>query len=274
VEVISACSRATVILFLDDLQWADEFPLSALEQIMVMPNQGKRFFFVGCYRDDEVTDNHPFKKVIDKASENGVRLTKIQLECMDKNSVNRIVSELLCLSPRLVKSLSEIVYCKTKGNPLFFSRLLMSLNRDGLLNLSLSRRRWVWDEELIQSRQLPDDVASLLSSGISKLSLEVQEALQVLSCFGSIEEKELSILEKNLGLQLLFPLEVAVDEGFVCKNKAKYNFAHDRIQEAVYCLMPLNNRRRDHMRYGVSSVKKAMLSVRGTLFEILCTCVF
>eukprot|EP00804_Cyclotella_cryptica_P009125 CCRYP_003206-RA/>CCRYP_003206-RA protein AED:0.03 eAED:0.03 QI:45/1/1/1/1/0.8/5/1940/965 len=258
VEVISACSKATVTLFLDDLQWADEFSLSALEQIMVMPNRGKGLFVVGCYRDDEVTEDHPFKKVVGKASDNGVRLTEIQLECMDKDTVNRIVSDLLCLSRRLVKSLSEILYCKTKGNPLFFSRLLMSLNRDGLLNLSLSRRRWVWDEELIQSRQLPDDVASFLLSGISKLSVEVQGALQVLSCFGSIEEKESSILERDLGLDLMLPLQEAVTEGFVCKNKVKYNFAHDRIQETVYCSMPLNNRCHDHMKYGTCLIRSSV----------------
>eukprot|EP00804_Cyclotella_cryptica_P019024 CCRYP_014442-RB/>CCRYP_014442-RB protein AED:0.00 eAED:0.00 QI:131/1/1/1/0.66/0.5/4/972/1336 len=258
VEVISACSHVTLTLFLDDLQWADAFSLSVLQQIMIMPDEHKRFFFVGCYRDDQMEDDHPFKKMISRCGDFGVRLTMVYLECMDKDGMNTMISELLCLPRRLVKSLSELVYSKTKGNPLFLSRLLISLNKDGLLNLSLGRRRWVWDEKQIQSKELPDDVASFFSSRVGKLSPEVQAALQVLSCFGSVNTYELSILESGLSLNVVKPLERAVNEGFVSKNGNDYRFSHDKIHEAVYGMVELEARRFQHLNYAISLVKFAL----------------
>lgn len=255
VEVMSDCSNMTLTLFLDDLQWADAFSLSVLQQMIMMPNEDKRFFFLGCYRDDEIDDDHPFKKMLDKFIENGIPLTMIRLDCMTKEKLQRMVSTLLHLSPRLLKGLSDIIYHKTKGNPLFVSRLLLSLNRDGLLNLSLNRRRWVWDESLIKSTELPTDVATFFSRVISMLSTEVQSALQVLSCFGSAESCELSILETKLGLNLVKPLESAVDEGFVSKNDDKYRFSHDQIQEAAYIMVPLEYRCLEHLQYGLCLVE-------------------
>eukprot|EP00804_Cyclotella_cryptica_P002814 CCRYP_009354-RB/>CCRYP_009354-RB protein AED:0.02 eAED:0.02 QI:50/1/1/1/1/1/3/1110/1165 len=255
VEVVSACSTVTVTLVLDDLQWADAFSLSVLEHILKMPEEDKRFFFIGCYRDDEMEVNHPFKKITDSSNSYGISLTIIHLDCMDKDTVNTAVSELLCLSPRLVKSLSDIVYFKTKGNVLFLSRLLISLNTEGLLNFSLGRRRWVWDEELIQSRKLPNDVASFFSTCIGKLLPQVQVALQVLSCFGSADACELSILESKLNLDLRNPLEIAVAEGFVSKDNQLYRFSHDKILQAAYEMAELEDRRLQHLRYGICLLK-------------------
>eukprot|EP00804_Cyclotella_cryptica_P002796 CCRYP_009345-RA/>CCRYP_009345-RA protein AED:0.19 eAED:0.19 QI:12/1/1/1/1/0.75/4/153/1027 len=251
VEVMSDCSKASLTLFLDDLQWADAFALSVLQHMIMMPNEDKRFFFLGCCRADEIDDHHLFKGMLEKFLDNGIPLTMIQLECMSKEKMQKMVSTLLHLSPRSVKGLSDIIYHKTKGNPLFVSRLLKSMNRDGLLNLSLSRRRWVWDENLIKSIELPTDVAAFFSRIISRLSPEVQAALQVLSCFGSVESFELLILEAKLGLEVVKPLEFAVDEGFVNKSDNKFRFSHDKIQEAAYVMVPLEHRCLEHLEYGL-----------------------
>ncbi|KAL3795154.1 hypothetical protein HJC23_007382 [Cyclotella cryptica] len=255
IEVISACSKRMLTLFLDDLQWSDDFSLQLLQQIIMLPNDVNRFFFIGCYRDEEMEDDHSFKKMVGNFINYGIRMTAVRLECMDRETLQRMVSTLLCLSPRLVRGLSDIVYHKIKGNPLFVARLLVSLNRDGLLNLSLSRYRWTWDEALIKSRELPDDVASFFSGMISRLPRHVQTALQVLSCFGSAETCELIILEAKLGLELTKPLEFAFSEGFVYKNDDKYQLSHDQIQEALYMMVPVEHQCLAHLQYGLCLVE-------------------
>jgi predicted ATPase len=61
VEVISSVSPVAVTLFLDDIQWADAASISVLKQIL-MKGQA-RFFFLGCCRDDEMQNDHPFWKM-------------------------------------------------------------------------------------------------------------------------------------------------------------------------------------------------------------------
>jgi predicted ATPase len=241
VEVIANCSVGPLTLFIDDVQWADSASISMIGHLLKTSralHDGKRVFFLGTCRDDDMGSDHLFWKMIDAVGAFGFTITLVKLECMDVDTVTRVVSNLLHLSPRLVGSLSDIVYHKTKGNPLFVSKMLLSLNREGLLRLSLTRHRWEWDEEIIQSRQLPDDVAMLFVQSVSTLPIDVKIALGVLSCFGASTECEIiQALESDLNLNLIEPLDIAIAEGFVVKLCGRYRFCHDRIQEATYSMI-------------------------------------
>jgi predicted ATPase len=240
-EIISSCSGGPMTLFLDDVQWADSASISIIGQLLKNSrsrDDGVPFFFLGCCRDDEIGSGHSFWQMIDAVSTFGFKTTLVKLNCMDKDSVTKVVSNLLHLSPRLVGSLSDIVYHKTKGNHLFVSRMLLSLNREGLLRLSLSRHRWEWDEEKIQSRKLPDDVAAFFVQSINTLPIDVKIALVALSCFGASTECEIiHAIEADLNLKLIEPLNIAIAEGLLSKLDGRYRFCHDRIHQATYSII-------------------------------------
>jgi hypothetical protein len=141
VEVISTSFAAPVTLFLDDLQWADPASISAVNHLLFTSGQNRRFFFLGCYREEEINEGHPTWKLLSNAATSGICCTNVKLDCMDEETLNTMVSETLCLLPRLTRSLSNVIYRKTKGNPLFVSRLLLSLSKEGLLCPSLTLRR-------------------------------------------------------------------------------------------------------------------------------------
>jgi predicted ATPase len=206
-----------------------------------------------------MADDHPFCDLFENVHASGIKTTVVKLKCMEKGTLNHMLSDLLCLPPRVLTPLSDIVYTKTKGNPLFVSQLMLSLNRDGLLRLSLSRRRWVWDIEEIQSMKLPEDVALCFANGISKLPLEVQSALRILSMFGaSTKCKYIKALESQLDLKLIEPLGIAASEGLVSNMRGSFQFCHDRLQEASYALMEVQDRCRDHLRFGLCLVKLSL----------------
>ena len=162
VEVISYSFGAPVTLFLDDLQWADAASIAAVSQLLLtggLASHNTHFFFLGCYREGEIDNDNSLWKGLCNNDILSARSTNIKLNCMAEETLNSSLSETLCLSPRLTRSLSSVIYHKTKGNPLFVSRLILSLSRDGLLRPSLSLRRWEWDKEKILCQKLPDDVA-------------------------------------------------------------------------------------------------------------------
>ena len=271
VDVISSSSGAPIVLFLDDLQWSDQASLSAINQLLLYfaaSNSKRQFFFLGSCREDGLLEQHPFGRMLANIRQFGVHTTVVKLDCIDKDSTNTVVSDLLCLWPRLTRPLSDIIYHYSKGNPLFISQLMISLCRDGLLRLNLKRRRWEWDEEKIQSITLPDDVAAFLSSTIKRLSKEVQSALCTLSCFGARTECVLvESLESNLGVPLIEPLQVAVSEGIVDNVNGSYSFGHDKLQEAAYNLMQPEDRCLFHFNYGLALVNHALeLNDDGMLF--------
>ncbi|KAL7475442.1 hypothetical protein ACHAW6_001352 [Cyclotella cf. meneghiniana] len=262
VEVISCCFGCHISLFIDDVQWADSASISIIGELLKTSRSlkaGKRFFFLGSCRDDEMESDHSFWNMIDVLSVLGFKTTTVKLDCMNKDTVNEVMSNLLHLSPRLVRSLSDIVYHKTKGNPLFFTRMLLALNREGLLRISLTRHRWEWDEEKIQSRELPEDVAVLFINSINRLPKEVNVALGTLSCFGaSVDCDVVNTLESHLSLQLNDPLNIAIAEGLVSKLGGKYHFCHDRIQEAVYSMIEEQDCCSHHNKYGMLLMDRSL----------------
>ncbi|KAL7464104.1 hypothetical protein ACHAXS_004440, partial [Conticribra weissflogii] len=261
VEVISSSSSNPIVLFLDDIQWADPASITVIHHLLVA-SRFSRFLFIGSCRDDEMNQGHPIWNMIASVQSLGVNATMIKLQLFDKETVNTAVSDMLSLSPRLTWPLSDIVYHKTKGNPMFFSRLMISLSKERLLHFSLSRRRWVWDEEKIQSRKIPDDVAEFLTNSISQLSPEIQAALCTLSCFGaSANISAVKVLEDDLGLQLQNSLDAAVADGFLDKMNGKYQFCHDRVQEAAYNMLSREDRASRHSSYGLALCRHTLENI-------------
>eukprot|EP00957_Ditylum_brightwellii_P076611 5822891-Ditylum_brightwellii.AAC.1 len=52
-----------LVLFLDDLQWADAASLDLI-RVMVTDSQTRSLLFLGCYRDNEVSDGHIFSTAV------------------------------------------------------------------------------------------------------------------------------------------------------------------------------------------------------------------
>eukprot|EP00984_Skeletonema_dohrnii_P025146 scaffold14259_cov134-Skeletonema_dohrnii-CCMP3373.AAC.4 len=256
VEVISSTFAATVTLCLDDLQWADSASIAAVNQLLLtggLASPNAKFFFLGCYRDGETDNRDSLWKTLCNNDLVSARSTDVKLDCMDEEILTAMVSETLCLSPRLTRSLSSIIYHKTKGNPLFVSRLMISLSKEGLLRPSLSMRRWEWDKEKIQCQKLPDDVAMFFTKSIEALSEDVKASLCVLSCFGSSTKTAfMKTLERLLHKNLLNNLDIAVEEGLLDKKDGRYHFSHDRIQEAAYNMMNFLDQGRFHFSYGMA----------------------
>ena len=258
VDVICRCSNKPLALFVDDIQWADTASIFLIEKVLKASASvvdGKRLFFLACYRDDEMQDDHPFWNVHRSICSIGYASTRVKLDSVDSETVKQALSRLLHLTPRLVGSLSDIIYRKTKGNPLFLMRLLRSLNQDGLLRINLFRHRWEWNESAIQSRKLPDDVAAFFIQQISSLPTDCASALATLSYFGaSVSCKIVEAMEQNLAMQLTDPLESAIKAGLLDKRDEKYHFPHDRIQEAAYASIREAHRSLYHMVFGLCLV--------------------
>jgi predicted ATPase len=251
-EVVTTNAQVSLTLCLDDIQWADEASIAVLTR-MLMQQNGK-FFFLGCCRDYEMESDHAFWKMLETVNTAPAQsnVTTVQLKGVGDGVLNEVMSGLLSLSPRLVRPLSGILHSKTRGNVLFFSQLMLSLHRDGLICLDFSKERWVWNEEKILSMKLPENVAICWTNGIKKLPNDLQSALHTLSLFGaSVKVEYLEHLESQLGLRLIEPLARAATEGLVIQRMGQYHFCHDSIQEASYNLIEGHARQSKHLMFNV-----------------------
>ena len=232
-------------LFLDDLQWADDTALDVTHTFL-SDTMGSCMFFVGTYRDNEVHADHAVFDLMKKLESSHVPTNKVSLTGLDREDLNTMISDALCLYPRICKSLSEVVMQKTKGNPFFVLEFIRSLKDRDLLKYNFHQRRWVWDEGTIRAEEITNNVLHLLSSKMNGLSDNVQLLLKVMACFGTktsesvigylVDSAEYSVVEDGL--------KKAVSDGFIERNiEGTFNFVHDKVREAAYNLIPESDRK-------------------------------
>lgn len=123
-RVVSS-SFCPVMLFLDDLQWADPVSLGLIHTVLSDRKGSSCLFFVGSYRDNEVLPQHIIFGFYDWLLALNVPITTIHLDGMPEDDVNSMISDALGILPRLCRSLSRVVFRKTDGNRKLRSFILL-----------------------------------------------------------------------------------------------------------------------------------------------------
>ena len=140
---------------------------------------------------------------------------------------------------------------KTGGNPFFAIQFISSLAEDGLLSFDHSAADWSWDLDRIRAKGYTDNVAELMVRKLSRLPAETQNALQLLACLGNIAETTtLAIVLGTSDEQVHAALWPSVRQELLGRSAGAYRFAHDRVQEAAYSLLPDDQRGEAHLRIG------------------------
>ena len=142
---------ATGLLFFDDLQWADIYALDLVYSVMginTMENGLTSFLLIGTYRSNELCTHNWVNHFLTNLPKNNIPMTILELDNgIATDDVNLLVSNLLHMTPRLVRNLSEVASLKTRGNPYFVKLFMQSLVDKNLLTYSFRVKRWCWDIE-------------------------------------------------------------------------------------------------------------------------------
>ena len=147
--------------------------------------------------------------------------------------------------------LAQLVHAKTAGNPFFVIQFLQELAAEGLLTFDHDAACWCWEPDRIHAKGYTENVVDLMVGKLTRLPAETRSALQQLACLGnSAETAMLAIL---LGLseeKVHAALWEALRQEFVERLAGVYRFIHDRVQEAAYSLIPVDQRATVHLRIG------------------------
>ncbi|MBD1924542.1 AAA family ATPase [Microcoleus sp. FACHB-831] len=262
-----------LVVFLDDLQWADSASLKLIELLMT-DSDSQYLLLIGAYRDNEVFPTHPTIQTIEKIQQAGTAVNNIVLGPLQLVHVEELIADTLNESVRS-KLLAELLFNKTQGNPFFLTQLLKTLYEEDLLTYDLYSGAWQWNIEQIQAIGITDyNVVELIGRNIRKLPEDTQKVLKLAACIGNTfnlevlsvvnEESSLvtaaqlwSALQAGLILPLSneykIPLVFSQEEagGFSLTDvKVDYKFLHDRVQQAAYSLIPDDQKKETHLKIG------------------------
>ncbi|MCP4184091.1 MAG: AAA family ATPase, partial [Hyphomicrobiales bacterium] len=261
-------SEHPLVLFLDDLQWADGASLGLISLLMTDPGNCC-LFIIGAYRDNEVNEAHPLMLTLDEIQRAEGLVNFINLHPLSLPDINRFVADTLHCTPGTANPLAELILTKTNGNPFFIAEFLKSLYAEKLVNFNFEHNCWQWRLPRIQAHDMTDNVIELMVAKTQKLAPETQQVLQLAACVGNqfdletlalVHEKSLRETADDLWASLAEGLVLPLGEGYKVVGfdvpglasdiKATYKFAHDRVQQAVYSLISESNKQAIHQQVG------------------------
>jgi PAS domain S-box-containing protein len=256
-----------LIIFLDNLHWADTASLKLLHTLISGPVMNG-MLVLGAYRDDEVEEGHPLRRMLNTPGYADGEVVAIDLKPLSLDDVEGMVSNILKCTREESASLTQLVQSKTGGNPFFINEFLKNLNQNGHVVFDFSTGHWVWDVDEIIQADIADDLIGLMIEKIRGLSTAGQRVLMHAACIGS------SFTLKTLAAVHDVPLDVCNRElqeslraGLVLEDKkaaglqftgetaletstGAYKFLHDRVQQTASSLLSREQSRKLHLGIG------------------------
>ena len=270
-----------LVVFLDDLQWADLPSLKLFEQLLTDPDM-RSLLLLGAYRDRELDAAHPLSPTLAGLGRADATVSTICLGPLGREHCIELLVDTLNRAPVDVEPLADICLRKTAGNPFFMGQFLLSLYNEGMLHFDSQVGGWTWDLERIARTPMTDNVVALMESKIQKLSEDAQRVIKLAACIGNtFELKTLALVEEEPPKRLADALWAGLREGlivplgddykfvedrsaaadFVAERgstdawtapaaRVAYRFLHDRVQQAARSLLPYPERCAVHLRIG------------------------
>jgi PAS domain S-box-containing protein len=250
-QFVKVCATVShpLVIFLDDLQWADQASLDLMTYLLQQPNMS-HLLWIGAYRDTDITSLHPtLQSVIDlqKASiyVQTLKLTPLSLESLCQWIADSLHKPLINVQP-----LAELIHKKTEGSPFFVKLFLQSIYDQQLLTFS-PYNHWEWKLNKIRYHSATENVVSLMTCQLKQLSPITQKALTMASCLGHCLRVSTLQTAMDTSQNLIFDaLQPAFNNGILIQKEDDIYFAHDRVQEAAYHLLSASKKNRTHLIIG------------------------
>lgn len=266
IEVFTTAEHP-LVLFLDDLQWAD---LASLQLIKLLMSDNGYLLILGAYRDNEVSPIHPYILTIEEIKKANAIVNTITLAPLDFADTNHLVADTLNCSRELAKPLTELIDRKTKGNPFFITQFLQALHEEGQIRFDRDRRYWECDIVQVNALALTDDVVEFMALQLQKLPDETQHLLKLAACIGNqFDLSTLAIVAERSTNNAATALWKTLKEGLILPTSQiykffqeeelgdaqsvmnpTYRFLHDRVQQAAYSLIPKSQKEAVHLQIG------------------------
>lgn len=275
---VFASQEQPLVLFLDDLQWADPPSLQLLEAFAADPALSHLMLVMG-YRSNEMGEGHPARSTLAALARTASVVETIALEPLTVEDISQLVADTLHTTVEDVRPLSARIHMVAAGNPFFVREYLHTLYTVGFFRFDASLQAWQWSLGSLVDHNIPDSVVDLLTLRLADLASNCLDILDTASCVGSeFDLRTLaSVHEIDQGTAAL-ALSPAIQAGLVVPldteyklfeslghwrfeeddqrapqmawGTARYRFQHDRVRQTVHERLDRERRTERHLRIG------------------------
>lgn len=182
-----ASQRQPLVLFFDNLHWADRSSLLLLE-FFADEVEDARIVVLGTYRDTEVSRGHPLYQTLGELAKLR-QFQRLSLGGLTEGDIADYIQLVCAVSPD--RSLVREIHSRTAGNPLFVVEVVRLLEQRGVLGTESTTGALDRDVEI------PPGVREAISRRLDRLSQNCNRVLTIASFVG--RQFGLAELERLVG---------------------------------------------------------------------------
>ncbi len=239
--------RSPVLLFLDDLHWADPASIELLHYLARGAAQ-QAVLVLGTFRDSEIDKARGLRSLV--SSLRRARMSQeIGIARLGPEAVAGLVASLLAGRPP--DDLLRALEIRAAGTPLFVESLIESMLETG--RLRRVQGAWTWDGEA--ATHLPPSIRDLVLERLERLAPVQRHLLDLVAVGGEGVQQEVLLAVAGLTEEAaLSALQGLTSAGLVVEDRSRisegiYTLGHPLIQEVAYAQLPEATRRRMHTAF-------------------------
>ena len=288
VRVLAGPDRP-LVLFMDDVQWADPAALQVLHDLCTAP--APHHLAVVCAtrgRDGTPAALAAMDELRAGLTSAGVPVAHLELAPMTAAAAAEMLADAMRLSTAEATPLAELVVERTRGNPLLIRVMVETLYDEELLRFDRAQGRWTWDWGQIALSAAVSDVVDYVNAMLARLPPLALETVQVASCLGhAFQLKTLAAVSRIPLVDMAQALRKSIDAGVLQERDGgtgldrlagprsggtdardtwlaevedslvaadtalTLSFVHDRLQQSAYGLLSAEAARSIHARIGM-----------------------
>ncbi len=234
-----------LLLFIDDLHWADQSTLSLLSYAL-RNLRNEKVLILAAYREIELDRKHPLAVALVEWNRERIA-TRLSLERLSMDETSALLATLFG-QENISEELTGAVYAETEGNPFFIEEVVKALIEQG----QIYRQNKQWEIKEISELAIPQSVKEAIGRRLNHLSESCLDVLHTAAVLGKeFDFSKLAAVNLMGEDQLLDALDEASMVQLVrAKSSERFSFTHDKIREVLYEEINPIRRKRLHLRIG------------------------
>ncbi len=217
-----------LVIFIDDLQWADDSTLSLIHYLSRNVKE-LPILLIGTFREEEVEEGGPLKKMLRLMSREGI-VELLRVPRLADDDSRLLIRSLLKGEGPLSEELVDEINGLTGGNPFFILETVDYVKEKG-------------------ATKLPPRVVDVVLRRLEALDEEEKEFLELASVFGM--EFDPDFISGMLGLKKLRKVRLlrtlTETSKLVKRKEEQMSFDHPGLKEAIYESIPVPTRKDYHL---------------------------
>ena len=269
--IIKISKKNPMLLFIDDLQWADSASLHLLHYLAKVIKD-ERVMICGAYRQEDLEMREgeviPLLETLRRMGRENLFET-ISLQRLSKDDTREMLSSLIGVS-KVPEDFVVLIQNETKGNPFFIEGVVKSLLDEGIIK----PEEGAWKTTIEVSRiSIPNTIKDIILRRIDRLNRDEREVVKYASIIGEDftlkllknvmdipEDSLIKILDDLIRAKLIF-------EDFKGKEE-KYTFSHPKIYEVVIEEMSQSQTQLLHRKVGNVLEEMFLEDIRPILYDL------